>query len=236
MPKKKWDNPPPPPRHGHSTTAGGGAAAPTTSVLRSGHSSDAGGAVATSAASLTRKLCSVNTGVINVIGIDGATAEISYSGAAPVRGPGRGRSRINTGGGNDAGTGGAIETAAGSINFDGTADLGEGGVAAAITTAGAATVRGPGHGRSRINTGSGKDEGTGGAIKTADGSINFGGTSDLGEDGTAAAIKIKLLKNLQLYTLNCRHNSRLKCHMCNIQHGRRGQQIVVSSVISPEAS
>jgi hypothetical protein len=28
---------------------------------------------------------------------------------------------------------------------------------------------------------------------------------------------------------NCRHNGLLKCHMCDIQHGHRGQQMVVSS-------
>ena len=112
------------------------------------------------------------------LGIDGATAEISHSGSALVKGPGRGRSRINTGGGKDAGTGGATETAAGSINFGETTDLGEGGAAAAITTAGAATVRGPGHGHSRINTGGGKDAGTGGATETAAGSITFGETTD----------------------------------------------------------
>jgi hypothetical protein len=38
-----------------------------------------------------------------------------------------------------------------------------------------------------------------------------------------------ILKNLQFYPLNCRHRSLLKCHMCGIQHGRRGQQMVVSS-------
>ena len=38
-----------------------------------------------------------------------------------------------------------------------------------------------------------------------------------------------ILKNLQFYSLNCRHRSLLKCHMCGIQHGRRGQQMVVSS-------
>ena len=73
MPKKKGDNLPPPPRRGRSTTAGDAAAASITSFLRSEHSPDAGGAVATSASSSTRKLHSINTGVITVLGIDGAT-------------------------------------------------------------------------------------------------------------------------------------------------------------------
>ena len=71
-----------------------------------------------------------------------------------MRGPGRGRSRINTGGGKDADTGGATETAAGSINFGGTSDLGVGGAAAAVTTAGVAPC-------------STNDAGTGGTTETA---------------------------------------------------------------------
>ncbi len=62
------------------------------------------------------------------------------------------------------------------------------GTAAAVTTAVVATVRGPGRGRSRINTGGGRDADTGGATKTAAGSINFGATSDLGVGGAAAAV------------------------------------------------
>ena len=42
-------------------------------------------------------------------------------------------------------------------------------------------------------------------------------------------------KNLKIYSstilakLNCRYRSLLKCHMCDIQHGRLGQQMIVSS-------
>jgi len=39
----------------------------------------------------------------------------------------------------------------------------------------------------------------------------------------------EILNNLQFSLLNCRHRSLLKCHMCGIQHGCRGQQMVVSS-------
>ena len=86
-------------------------------------------------ASLTRKQCSINTGVTADLGKVGAAAAVSTASAAPVKGPGCGRIRIDTGGGNDTGTGGTTETAAeagstaggttAAINSGGTTDLGK---------------------------------------------------------------------------------------------------------------
>ena len=104
-----------------------------------------------------------------------------------LRGPGCGRSRINTGGNSYAGTGGAIETVAGSINFDGTADLEEGGAAAAVTTAGAAP-------------GGGNDAGTGGTTKTAtEAGLVSEGTGGLQSSPTRIAAATSLV-NLNLGT------------------------------------